>query len=63
MRNSSLYVGAIVLGVIGIIIGVFYVANIILGYHPTRGYVALGIGVILLLIGVVGFVMQSRGSA
>jgi hypothetical protein len=62
MRNSSLYVGAIVLGVIGIVIGVLYVANIAFGYHPTRGYGALGVGVILLIIGIVGLVaMRSRG--
>jgi uncharacterized membrane protein HdeD (DUF308 family) len=62
MRNSSLYVGVIVLGVIVIVIGVLSVANIAIGYHPTRGYVLLGVGVILLIAGIVGLVaMRSRG--
>lgn len=54
MRNTTLYYGAIALGVIAIIVGVLYMANIILGYHPSRAYIAFGIGVILLIIGIVG---------
>jgi uncharacterized membrane protein HdeD (DUF308 family) len=62
MRNSQLYIGAIVIGVIALIIGLLWVANIALGYHPTRGYVALAVGVILLIIGIVGMVnTRSRG--
>ena len=45
MRNSTLYIAALVLG-----------------HHPLRGYVALGVGVILLIIGVAGMVM-ARGRA
>jgi len=58
MKNLQLYIGAIVLGVLALIVGVLYLANILLGHHPTRGYVALGVGVILLLIGIVGMVVN-----
>ncbi len=62
MRNSQLYSGAIVIGVIALIVGILYVANIALGYHPTRGYIVLAMGVILLIIGIVGMVnTRSRG--
>lgn len=50
------------LGIIALIVGVLYVANIVLGYHPTRGYVALAVGAILVIIGIVGFATRSRGS-
>jgi hypothetical protein len=63
MRSNWLYIGVIVLGVLALVLGVMYLANI-LGYHPTRAYVALGAGVILIIIGVVGMIMsRSRGSA
>ncbi|HCF84219.1 MAG TPA: hypothetical protein DEV72_03335 [Ktedonobacter sp.] len=57
MRNTTLYYGAIVLGVIALIVGVFYLNNIIVGFHPTRAYIAFGIGVVLLIIGIVGAVV------
>jgi uncharacterized membrane protein HdeD (DUF308 family) len=61
MRRNQLYIGAIVLGVLALILGVLYLANI-LGNHPTRAYVALGAGVILVIIGIVGMmVSRSRG--
>lgn len=64
MKNSQLCVGAIVLGVLALVVGVLYLTNTLLGYHPTRAYFAFGVGVILLLIGIVGMVvMRSRGSA
>jgi hypothetical protein len=47
MKNLQLYVGAIVLGVLALIVGVFYLVNIPLGYHPTRAYVAIAVGAIL----------------
>lgn len=62
MRAFQLYIGAIVLGVLAIVLGVLYLANVI-GYHPARAYAALGAGVILVIIGVVGMmVSRSRGS-
>ncbi len=62
MKNSQLYIGAIVLGVLALVVGVLYQVNILLGYHPTRGYTAFGVAAILLLIGIVGMVrMRSKG--
>lgn len=57
-----LFVLALVVGILAIIGGIFYVANIMLGYHPTRGYVALAVGVILVIIGIAGFVAGRRGN-
>ena len=54
MRNPIVYYGAIVLGIIALIVGVFYEANIILAFHPTRGYVAIAIGAILVIGGIIG---------
>jgi hypothetical protein len=63
MRNVTLYYVAIALGIIAIIIGIMWLANIVLGSHPTRGYTALGVGVILVIIGIVGmFMARSRAS-
>jgi uncharacterized membrane protein HdeD (DUF308 family) len=62
LRNTQLYIGAIVLGVLALIVGVMFIANILLGYHPTRAYVAFGVGIILLIVGIVGMVStRSRG--
>jgi hypothetical protein len=61
MKNSMLYVGVIVVGVIALVIGVLYLANVF-GDHPARAYAALGAGVVLLLIGIGGMVMsRTRG--
>ncbi len=61
MRNATLYYGAIVLGIIAVVVGVLYQANIILGYHPSRSYFAFGIGAILLIVGIVGvFYIRSK---
>lgn len=60
MRNVQLYIAALVLGVIALIVGVLYISGAVLGYHPTRGYVGLGAGVILLIIGIVGMVIRPR---
>lgn len=58
MKNLQLYVGAMVLGVLALVVGVFYLANILLGYHPTRAYVAIAVGAILLIIGIAGMVVS-----
>ena len=60
MRNLQLYIAAIVLGVLALIVGVLYISGAGLGYHPARGYVGLGAGVILLIIGIVGMVIRPR---
>lgn len=59
MNNSLLSIGAIVLGVLALVVGVLYLTNT-LGYHPTRAYVALGVGAILVVIGIVWMAMTRR---
>lgn len=64
MKNLQLYVSAIVLGVLALVVGVLYLANILIGYHPTRAYVAIAVGAILLIIGIAGMVVsRPRGPA
>jgi len=64
MKNSQLYIGAIVLGVLALIVGVLFLTNVLLGYHPARAYFAFAVGVILLIIGIVGMVAaRSKGRA
>ena len=58
MKNTQLYIGAIVLGVLALVVGALYLANILLGYHPTRAYVAIAVGAILLIIGIAGMVVS-----
>lgn len=60
MGNRAIYYGAIVIGIIIGIIGILWEANIAIGYHPTRGPVAIAVGVILIIIGIVGMVMARR---
>jgi uncharacterized membrane protein HdeD (DUF308 family) len=60
MRNSMLYVGIVVVGIIALVVGVLYQANA-LGYHPTRAIAGIVGGVILIIIGVAGMlVTRSR---
>lgn len=65
MRNPQLYIGAIVLGVIALIVGVLYLPSMnILGDHPTRSTAAFIVGAVLIIIGVVGMMlMRSRSRA
>jgi len=59
MRNSTIYLGAIVLGVIALIVGILYYTGT-LGNHPTRAYAGLGVGIVLVIIGIVGMVVVRR---
>lgn len=56
MKSSQLYLGAIVLGVIVLIIGILFEVGVF-GVHHTLPYIVLGVGVILLLIGIIGMVV------
>jgi len=53
MRNSQLYVSVIVIGVLVLVIGVLLLAKIF-GEHHTLPYIALIVGAILVIVGVVG---------
>jgi len=60
MRNSQLYISVIVLGVLALVIGVLLLAKIF-GEHHTLPYIALIVGAILVIAGVVGmFGTRSR---
>ena len=60
MRNATLYVAIIVIGIIALVIGVLYQVQT-LGYHPTRAIAGIAAGVILLIIGIAGMmVTRSR---
>jgi VIT1/CCC1 family predicted Fe2+/Mn2+ transporter len=60
MQNAWIFVLALILGIIAIIGGIFYEANILLGSHPARAIAAFIIGAALLIIGIAGFVTGRR---
>jgi sulfite exporter TauE/SafE len=60
MGNRAIYYLAIIVGIIVAILGILWEANIAIGYHPARGPVAIAVGVILIIIGIVGMVMARR---
>lgn len=63
MRNSTLYVAIIVVGIIALVVGVLYqVQALSLGYHPTRAIAGIAAGVILLLIGIAGMLVTRNRS-
>jgi hypothetical protein len=60
MQNAWIFVLALLLGIIAIIGGIFYKANILLGSHPARAIAALIIGAILLIVGIAGLIVGRR---
>ena len=64
MTNSRIYLGAIVLGVLGLLVGLLFLATSIFGTHHTIPYIALAVGAILVIAGIIGMVvMRGRGPA
>ena len=61
MRNSTLYYAIIVIGIIALVVGVLYQANV-LGYHPTRAIAGIGAGVVLIIIGIAGMMVTRNRS-
>jgi uncharacterized membrane protein HdeD (DUF308 family) len=59
MRNSQLYIGAIVLGVLALVVGLLLLANLF-GVHHTLPYIALAVGAVLVIVGVAGMVVTRR---
>jgi hypothetical protein len=59
MKNFQIYVGAIVLGVLALVVGILFLTNSF-GTHHTLPYIALAVGVILVIVGVVGMVIVRR---
>lgn len=62
MSNTNVvaFYVAIVIGILAIVVGVLYNANVLLGFHPTRAYAAWAVGAVLIIIGIVGIVMARR---
>ena len=56
MKNSTLYIAIIIIGIIALVVGVLYQANV-LGNHPTRAIAGIAAGVVLLIIGIAGMVV------
>ncbi len=59
MTNSKIYIGAIVLGVLALVVGILLFANIF-GTHHTLPYIFLVVGAILVIVGIVGMVVMRR---
>ena len=63
MRNATLYVAIIVIGIIALVAGVLYQVQAAgLGYHPTRALVLIAVGVILLIFGIASMVVTRNRS-
>ena len=61
MKNPAIFYAVIALGVIAIIVGVYYLTG---GAHHLRAYAGLGVGVVLLIGGIVGmFMARSKAVA
>jgi heme A synthase len=60
MKNPVIFYAAIVLGVVGLAAGVYFLVS---GGHHTLPYAALGAGAILLIGGVVGMFMARSNAA
>lgn len=60
MRNATLYVVIMLIGVIALVVGVLYQVQAF-GYHPARAIAGIAAGIILLIIGIAGMmVTRSR---
>ena len=61
MKNSTLFYAAIVIGIVGLAIGIYYQVG---GAHPARALAGIVVGAVLLVVGVVGlFMARSRAVA
>ena len=61
MRNNQLYVSVIVIGVVALVVGVLLLAKVF-GEHHTLPYIALIVGAILVIAGIVGM-MSTRSKS
>jgi uncharacterized membrane protein HdeD (DUF308 family) len=61
MRNATLYIVIMVIGIIALVLGVLYQVQA-LGYHPTRAIAGIAAGIILLIIGIAGMMVTRNRS-
>jgi len=61
MKNSTLFYAAIVIGIVGLAVGIYYQVG---GAHPARALAGIIVGAVLLVVGVVGlFMARSKAVA
>jgi hypothetical protein len=61
MKNSTLFYVAIVIGIVGLAVGIYYQVG---GAHPARALAGIVVGAVLLVVGVVGlFMARSKAVA
>jgi hypothetical protein len=60
MKNPAIFYGVIAVGVIVLLVGMYYIALSVHPFHPLRAYGGLGVGVLLLIIGIVGMIMARQ---
>jgi hypothetical protein len=61
MKNPAIFYAAIVIGIVGLAVGVYYQVG---GAHPARALAGLVVGAVLLVVGVVGmFMTRSKATA
>jgi hypothetical protein len=61
MKNSTLFYAAIVIGIVGLAVGIYYQVG---GAHPARALAGIVVGAVLLVVGVVGlFMARSKAVA
>jgi hypothetical protein len=61
MKNPAIFYAAIVIGILGLAVGVYYQVS---GLHPARAITGLVVGAVLLIVGVVGmFMARSKANA
>ena len=54
MKNPAIFYAAIVIGIVGLAVGVYYQVG---GAHPARALAGLVVGAVLVIAGVVGLFM------
>ena len=57
MKNPAIFYAVIAVGVIALLVGLYYVFISVHPFHTLRAYGGLGAGVLLLIIGIAGMVM------
>ena len=57
MKNPAIFYGVIAVGVIVLLVGLYYMFIAVHPFHSLRAYGGLGAGVLLLIIGIAGMVM------
>ena len=56
MKNPAIFYAAVVIGIVGLAVGVYYQLGLG-GLHPARAIAGLVVGAVLLIVGIVGLFM------